>query len=248
MRIYEALQRLKSGSEHLNYGREVVQAWSRRALAGTGRPAILDIGLGEGTDLALAAAHADTPRLVGVDSHPPFVEAARSRGVEVVETDIERASLPLEDSAFDLVIANQVFEHVKEVFWVLSEISRVLRPGGHLMAGVPNLASLHSRIGLLLGLQPTCIKTFSAHVRGFTRGDFLDFATRGGFFALEATAGANFYPFPPRAARFLARLLPSMAVSAFFLLRRTDKPGTFIEVLEGVHFQTPFYAGEGAAK
>ena len=53
------------------------------------------------------------------------------------------------------MIANQILEHTKEVFWIWHEIARVLAPQGQLILGVPNLASAHNRLLLLLGRQPT---------------------------------------------------------------------------------------------
>lgn len=46
--------------------------------------------------------------------------------------------LPLGDARFDLVICTQVLEYVAEPSAVLSEIHRVLRPGGDLLLSVPS--------------------------------------------------------------------------------------------------------------
>ena len=85
--------------------------------------------------------------------------------------------------------------------------------GGKLIIGVPNLASLHNRILLCLGRQPSPIKTHSAHVRGYTKYDLLDFLQscfpEG--YALKDFKGSNFYPFPPVVAKPLAQILPNMA-------------------------------------
>jgi SAM-dependent methyltransferase len=47
-------------------------------------------------------------------------------------------ALPFADSSFDLVTANMVMEHVKEPKRVLSEVRRVLRPGGQFIFHTPN--------------------------------------------------------------------------------------------------------------
>jgi ubiquinone/menaquinone biosynthesis C-methylase UbiE len=46
--------------------------------------------------------------------------------------------LPLADGAFDAVVASSVLEYVEDVELVLSELARVLRPGGVLICNVPN--------------------------------------------------------------------------------------------------------------
>lgn len=129
---------------------------------------------------------------------------------------------PFEDESFDFIIANQILEHMKEVFWVMHEITRVLKVGGRLVVGVPNVASLHNRLGLLLGKHPTQSKTCSAHVRVFSKNDFLLFLEEGfpQGYSLESFAGSQFYPFPKKMSRFFASLCPQSAFSIFFLLKK----------------------------
>ena len=87
--------------------------------------------------------------------------------------NLELDPLPFEDESIDVVMTNQVLEHVKEIFWILHQASRVLRVGGSMVIGVPNLASFHNRLLLLFGKQPTVIQNHSAHLRGYTRHDIL---------------------------------------------------------------------------
>lgn len=240
--------RLKSGTEFLNYGREIIADWGGTlARTATQHPfRLLDLGCGHGLDLKNvrdAAGAGASLELHGVESYPPNVAECRQAGIRTHALDIEHDRLPAADGVFDLLVANQILEHTKEVFWIMAEAARVLKPGGHFIVGVPNLASLHNRLLLLFGQQPTPIQTYSAHVRGFTRPDFQSFAERGGFFQLRKYRGSNFYPLPPALARLLARLLPNMAWGAFFLLQRSDKQGSFLECLSGNDnfLETPFY-------
>jgi SAM-dependent methyltransferase len=248
MQIREALYDWVIRTAHLNYGRERILAWVREEVASA--PAgsairVLDIGAGKGADLLNIRAGCPGVglELHGVESHPGNAAAAREAGISVYELDIERGPVPLPDASFDIVIANQVVEHAKEIFWIFSEISRVLRPGGLCIVGVPNLAALHNRVLLLFGFQPSCVGVLSAHVRGFTRSGFREFATCEGYFRLEEVRGANLYPFPPTMARTLARLFPGFSVCLFFRLRRTRKEGTFLRVLDTRFFETPYYRG-----
>ncbi|HYH10444.1 MAG TPA: class I SAM-dependent methyltransferase [Thermoanaerobaculia bacterium] len=48
-------------------------------------------------------------------------------------------SLPFESNQFDAVLTQDTFEHVRDLPRVLSEVQRVLRPGGHLIATFPSL-------------------------------------------------------------------------------------------------------------
>src|SRR5207244_5463137 len=54
------------------------------------------------------------------------------------------AELPA--ASFDLVIMNQLIEHVRDPIAVLHRVARALRPGGHLFVETPNLDSLDARL------------------------------------------------------------------------------------------------------
>lgn len=242
------LARLKAGTEILNYGRETLASMAAEHFRGAPLPptvTVLDLGAGTGADLfnAEKALAPRRVRLCGVEVHPAAAEALRKKGVEVFSLDLEREALPFADGSVHLVVANQVLEHTKEIFWITAEAARVLAPGGAFLVGLPNLASLHNRILLLLGLQPSSIEWLGPHVRGATADGFRRFAEAGGFLRLRELRGGNFYPFPPALARPLARLLPRLAVSLFFRLERTGRQGSFLSCLDGRNWETPFYCG-----
>jgi predicted SAM-dependent methyltransferase len=108
----------------------------------------------------------------GLETYPPNVEILKMRH-EVISLDLEKDPFPFEDESIDVVMSNQVLEHVKEIFWILHQVSRVIRVGGYMIIGVPNLASFHNRLLLLFGMQPTSIQNHSAHVRGYTKHDIM---------------------------------------------------------------------------
>ena len=159
-----------------------------------------------------------------METYPPNVEKLKLENV-VLPLNLEVDALPFADCSIDVVltIAHQVLlEHVKEIFWILHQSARVLRVGGHMIVGVPNLASYHNRLLLLLGMQPTVIQNHSAHLRGYTRHDLLrlfEMIFPGGF-ELKAFGGSNFYPFPGWLAKPLARIFPNGAWSIFLLLEK----------------------------
>ncbi len=228
----------------LNFGRRHI-----RRFLGNARPydQVLDIGAGKGLDLESARYWQPLASLHAVEIHRPYVRQLRKAGVKVHALDLEHDILPFCDEQFDIIIANQVMEHVKEVFWIFHELSRVLKTGGKLIIGVPNLASLHNRLLLLVGRQPSCLQNASAHVRGWTRHDLLQTLEQcyPGGYTVKAGGGGNFYPFPPLAANLLAAVLPNMAWSVLLMLEKTAPyESQFMTYLETHRLQTNFYQGK----
>ncbi len=227
----------------LNYGREVVAEFG--SVIAPFRVA-LDLGAGPGADLCSLRSVCSEAHLHGVDVISDNQDTLRSYGFTAHSLDLERDPLPFEDEAVDLIVSNQVMEHLKDVFWVMHEISRCLAVGGHLIVGVPNLASLHNRILLMSGRQPTSINNSSAHLRGYTKGDMVRLMENGfpGGYECLAVRGANFYPFPRYPATWLARWFPTFAWGVFLLMKKTmpyDKG--FLTWPVEASLETNFYVG-----
>lgn len=137
-------------AEDLGYPPELAQVPEAtvRSFAGVANPfslgpieagaTVLDLGCGAGTDLLIAAQMAGPAgRAIGIDMTPAMLERARESAagmglgnVELHEGLIE--DLPLPDASVDVVISNGVIDLVPDKEAVLSEIDRVLRPGGRL--------------------------------------------------------------------------------------------------------------------
>ena len=119
----------------------------------------LDYGVGDGR----VAAEIRARRLVGIDSSRVALDRARRRLSEaelvLVEPD---APLSFEDNSFDLVTCIETLEHIRDVQLALSEMRRVLKPGGRVAISTP--ATSRWRL-LLRGPEPP----FSPHLRAFTR-------------------------------------------------------------------------------
>lgn len=229
----------------LNYGRDNIERFLASSMPYS---AVLDLGAGGGADLLLARKVSPSARLFALEGNVQNVASLSRMGITAMLHDLERDTFPFVAESLDIVLANQVLEHVKEVFWILHEVSRTLRLGGRAIIGVPNLAALHNRLLLAVGRQPSPIKTLSAHVRGFTRDDLCDFLD-GCFpegYRLVAFRGANFYPFPPFIARPLARAFPTLAWGIFFLLEKARRyEREFLDTAIREKLETPFYVGAG---
>ena len=96
-------------------------------LAGFAR--VLDLGCGDGQISRLLAA-AGAATVVGVDPTWNQIRVAHERGGGAVFARSEAAALPFADASFDAVVACLVFEHIDDVDGAISEVARLLRPGG----------------------------------------------------------------------------------------------------------------------
>ncbi|MFZ5807152.1 MAG: class I SAM-dependent methyltransferase [Verrucomicrobiota bacterium] len=161
---------------------------------------LLDVGCWNGrTTLQYGEAlNSSSQQLYGLEYFDPQIAEARAKGIIVQKADLEKDEFPFQNEMFDIVACNQVLEHLKQIFHPMDEIWRVLKPDGYLILSVPNLASFHNRIMMLLGMQPTSIRIFGPHVRGFTYRAFVTFATQHQNFRLIQSIGVGFYPFPPK--------------------------------------------------
>ena len=207
---------------------------------------VVDLGAGSGRDLEIVRRLHPLAKLIAVEGGTEYAYALAGKADEIHISNIERDDLPLADGEADLIIANQILEHTKEIFWIFHEVSRSLKVGGHFLFGVPNICSLHNRFLLLFGRQPTQHKVCSAHVRPFSKGDTLDFlsACFPGGYSLAKFRGAQFYPFPGRLSRLLANVLPTFAFSIFFMLRKTaEYHGEFATYPARAGLETNFWTG-----
>ncbi|MEO6098406.1 MAG: class I SAM-dependent methyltransferase [Fibrobacteria bacterium] len=185
---------------------------------------LLDLACWDGAPTAHYGQELGIKDLHGLDFFDTQIEKARSIGVTVAKCDLEASAFPYPDNTFDLAVANQVFEHLKQIYRPLSELHRVLKPGGVLVFSVPNLASLHCRLQLLFGRQPSTIQLFEAHVRAFTPSSLHSFLTFNGLFSIREFTGSGYYPFPPAVSERLCRILKGTAVFQLFVLRK-EKTG-----------------------
>lgn len=230
----------------LNYGRHQIERFFSE-IAKDNYKVVLDIGAGHGDDLLIAKKYYQKAELHGIELYDPYAEELRQLRINVHSINIESEKLPFADESIDVIIANQIMEHVKEVFWLLHEISRTLKIGGSLIIGVPNLASMHNRLLLLFGEQPSTIQNNSAHVRGYTKKDLLKLLNScfPSGYELQLFGGSNFYPLPAFLAKPCAKLFPNAAWSIFLLIKKVKTyEKQFLEYPIAYQLETNFFLGK----
>jgi ubiquinone/menaquinone biosynthesis C-methylase UbiE len=138
-----------------------------------GATRLLDIGSGTGANLEAMRRHFTSLQTVGLDANQFCREACAARGLDV--RDGTATSLPVETASQDIVTLFDVLEHIDDEAASLSEIARVLRPGGILVLTVPAYQWLwgphdvlahhrrrYTRTQLLRLLEPSCLQTLYA--------------------------------------------------------------------------------------
>lgn len=103
---------------------------------------LLDVGCGTGDFLAQMRDIGWS--VLGVEPARAAVEQAQRQGVPVVEGEL--VDVGLSPDAFDAVRMSGVLEHVRDPWAVLTEVHRVLRPGGEVIVNLQNIRSWNARL------------------------------------------------------------------------------------------------------
>lgn len=91
---------------------------------------LLDVGCGPGTITADFAARLAPGRVLGVDASPDVIAAARRDYPALAFATGDVYHLQFRDASWDIVHAHQLLQHLADPVAALSEMRRVVRPGG----------------------------------------------------------------------------------------------------------------------
>lgn len=126
---------------------------------------VLEVGCGTG--LVLERIREFTSSAQGIDLSPGMLEKARARGLDV--TQGSATELPFDDDTFDVTCSFKVLAHIPAIETALSEMARVTKPGGYILAEFYNPWSFR---GLLRWFGPSRpIGTHHKESDVFTRFD-----------------------------------------------------------------------------
>jgi SAM-dependent methyltransferase len=111
---------------------------------------VLDVGCGDGYLSALLRERGY--EVVGVERRGGYTNRFPA-GVHLVEADLERG-LPALPGLYDHVICADILEHLRRPESLLAELTRVLKPGGRLVASLPNSGNIYFRLNIAIGRFP----------------------------------------------------------------------------------------------
>jgi SAM-dependent methyltransferase len=115
---------------------------------------VLEVGCGMG-NFAERLARETSAEVVATDLSPRMVELARERGLDARVADVQE--LPFDDGEFDCAVANAMLYHVEGLDRALSELARVLEPGGKLVVvtiGEDHMAEVWRLVGYQKAERP----------------------------------------------------------------------------------------------
>jgi 2-polyprenyl-3-methyl-5-hydroxy-6-metoxy-1,4-benzoquinol methylase len=192
---------------------------------------VLDIGCASGEFTLKVGGVIGTKRLHGMDIDEYSVEQAREKEIEAIVHDAN-AEFPYEDDSFDVVVSNQVLEHLHNTDGFFSEVRRILNSEGYAVISTANLTSFHNLAFMDLGMMPPGLHVSRVqvgnflygtethgHVKLFTAAALRDLARYHGF-KVEKLVGCGIYPFPRRISNLLSRIFTRYSTYLTIKMRR----------------------------
>lgn len=198
---------------------------------------LLDCGCADGSFSLQVAQRLQAEQVSGVEMIPELADICRGKQIEVSTRDLNEG-LDFPSGSFDVVLGNQVLEHLIETDLFVKEVLRVLKPGGYTIQSTNNLASWHNIMALVLGMQPMPCHSSNevrqlgnrlspqhhsryphrgrVHWRVFAFVALHDLFEYHGFESVSIRS-AGYYPFPPRLAALMAKI--DKRHSAYLILR-----------------------------
>lgn len=142
-----------------------IERLGREAVRGRSDVAFCDLGCGDALLTERIARVIGAVRVSVVETYDPHVAGASGRGYTVTRDDLNGA-LSLPSATFDVVLANQVIEHLYDTERFLTEAVRILGPGGTLIVSTENPASWHNICALAIGWQQFSLSNVSSRKVG----------------------------------------------------------------------------------
>jgi len=157
------------------------------------KKSVLDIGCSYGEFLVCFGSGS-----VGLTITEDEVQYGKSKGYDIRYGNIESSEFKMEEK-FDVIFANNIFEHLFSPHYFLYKTRKMLKPNGFLILGVPCIP----KITFLLHLNKFRGSLAGPHINFFTRDTFVKTVERGGLRVID-TRGYHF------TNRFVDKLLDSI--------------------------------------
>jgi len=163
---------------------------------------VLDFGCGRGDFAYMLSKNCDS--VYGIDCSDIVISKAKNdySGIDF-QILLENDKMPYDDQFFDSVIMIDVLEHILDTETLLEEISRILKPEGHLLITTSQLTSLKLFGIALISLDKYFYPT-SPHIRYFTRNSLADLLNKKGFKTIHYKKNRTYFGFIPQGQMVVA--------------------------------------------
>jgi 2-polyprenyl-3-methyl-5-hydroxy-6-metoxy-1,4-benzoquinol methylase len=190
---------------------------------GTGKR-VLDVGCSSGYLAEPLAARGNT--IVGLELDAGAAREAERFCEQVLVGDVETMVLPFGPASFDVVLCDDVVEHLRDPVAALARLRPLLRPDGRLVVSTPNVANWAIRLSLLGGRWRYTDRGIldRSHTHLFTRATLRDALETAGYrveridFSVPVPGGSDALD---AAAYAVGRLRPSLLAYQFVAVAQT---------------------------
>ncbi len=108
-------------------------------------------------------------KLGRLDHRQAVSESGEVFACDIDHFDAEKDVYPYEEESFNTVLCGELIEHLfSDPMHLMSEINRILKPGGHLVLTTPNISSLRALSAVLQGFHPGF---FTSYIRPAADGE-----------------------------------------------------------------------------
>ena len=144
---------------------------------------VLDVGCGAGATGEELKKKYGTKNVTGLEINREQAEKADRRIDQVIMTNADAEVLPFHSSQFDLILMADILEHLIDPWITLARYREFLKPGGILLASIPNVQYWRTVLNLLLGkweYEDSGILD-RTHLRFFTKASIYELFMHAGF-------------------------------------------------------------------
>lgn len=236
-------------AKRLGFVRDVIRASFARSRI----ISVLDVGCGNGSQLAIPLASDSQLRITGIDPDTASIEHGRSLAVSSANPTFICASIEVLPAAdrFDVIILSEVLEHLDQPGEMLRNATRLLNSDGVLIVTVPNgygefeidswffralrLQKIVDRFAAKNEVLAGTDNSESGHVQFFTRSRLRNLFQEAGLVMVRESAGSflagpiagHFVSRSPRLVSWNARIsdrLPFVLASGWYFVLRLKNP------------------------
>ena len=178
-------------------------------------PECLEIGCGSGNTLVWLKGLKHCAWVGGVEMMPDAAARAREKLDEVYPVNVEQNTIPIPERSLDLILCLDVLEHMVDPWAVVCRLHKLLKPGGALIASIPNVRNQAVLFPLLFQGKWNYAEAGildKSHLRFFVRETAIELVASSGLkvdMVLSTGLGRS------KRTRIVNSMLPSLVKSIF---------------------------------